>query len=68
MSAETRQKMAEAAKRRWAKPGESRIGAGTRPKAKRKPFSAETRAKMAEAQKKRWEKARESTKQQTPAL
>src|SRR5262245_43010237 len=58
MSAETRRKMAEAAKRRWAKSSASTVAAGSKPKTARKPFSAETRAKMAESQKRRWEKLR----------
>jgi len=56
ISAETRRKMSEAAKHRYAK------AKGSAPKASGKParrkMSAETRAKMAEAARRRWAKAK----------
>ena len=57
LSAETRRKMSEAAKRRYAGKGktEATPAAGKR---KRKPFSEETKAKMAAAQKARWAKVK----------
>jgi len=57
LSAATRRKMSEAAKRRYAGKGrtEAAPAAGKR---KRKPFSAETKAKMAAAQKARWAKVK----------
>jgi hypothetical protein len=63
MSAETRRKMSEAAKRRHAGNGKPEA-APAEGKAMRKPFSAETKAKMAAAQKARWAKVKGS---QSPA-
>lgn len=57
LSAATRRKMSDAAKRRYAGGAKSEAPASAG-KHTRKPFSAETRAKMAEAQRLRWEKIR----------
>jgi len=54
LSAETRRKMSEAAKRRYAGKGKADTPASG--KRKRKPMSPETRAKMAAAAKTRWAK------------
>src|SRR5688572_26073351 len=57
LSAATRRKMSEAAKRRYAGGSKSEAPASTG-KRTRKPFSAETKAKMALAQKARWAKVK----------
>jgi hypothetical protein len=59
VSAETRRKMSEAAKRRYAteKSGDAPAAALTR---KRRPLSPETRQKMAEAARRRWAKVKET--------
>jgi phage-related minor tail protein len=57
LSAATRRKMSEAAKRRYAAKGKTEA-APAPGKGKRKPFSAETKAKMAAAQKARWAKVK----------
>src|SRR5688572_25300990 len=57
LSAATRRKMSEAAKRRYAGGSKSEAPAAAR-KRTRKPFSAETKAKMALAQKARWAKVK----------
>jgi hypothetical protein len=59
LSAATRRKMSEAAKRRYAGGAKSEAPAAAG-KRTRKPFSAETRAKMAAAQKARWAKAKKT--------
>ena len=56
LSAATRRKMSEAAKRRYASKGNTE--APSAGKKKRKPMSAETRAKMAAAAKARWAKVK----------
>jgi len=56
LSAATRRKMSEAAKRRYA--GKGNTEAPSTGKKKRKPMSAETRAKMAAAAKARWAKVK----------
>lgn len=58
LSAATRRKMSEAAKRRYA--GKGKTEATSPGKKKRKPMSAETRAKMAAAAKARWAKVKET--------
>jgi len=57
LSAATRRKMREAAKRRWGGGAKSEAPASAG-KRTRKPFSAETRAKMAAAQQARWAKVK----------
>ena len=57
LSAATRRKMSEAAKRRYAGKSEPEA-APAAGKTNRKPFSAETRAKMAAAQQARWAKVK----------
>jgi len=56
LSAATRRKMSQAAKRRYA--GKAKGESPSTAKRKRKPMSAETRAKMAAAAKARWAKFR----------
>jgi hypothetical protein len=58
LSAETRRKMSEAAKRRYAGKGNAEAPA---PAKKRRTMSPETRAKMAAAAKARWAKKKDAT-------
>ena len=61
LSAATRRKMSEAAKRRYAGKGKAAAApVEDRPKAMRRAFSAEARAKMAAAAKARWAKVKAS--------
>jgi hypothetical protein len=55
MSADTRRKMSEAAKRRWAGSGSTK---GAAPAGRKRTLSPETRAKMAEAARSRWAKVK----------
>lgn len=59
LSAETRRKMSEAAKRRYT--GKRKADAPSSGKWKRKPLSAETKAKMAAAARARWAKVKGAT-------
>ena len=56
LSAETRRKMSESAKRRYAGNGKAETSASG--KSQRKPMSPETRAKMADAARRRWAKVK----------
>jgi len=59
LSAATRRKMSEAAKRRYAGKGKPEAApVEEKPRAKRRAFSAEARAKMAAAAKARWAKVK----------
>lgn len=59
LSAATRRKMAEAARKRWAKAGgKAKAAAKPAPAKRRRTLSAATRAKMAAAAKARWAKVR----------